>query len=149
MSSPSRTGRSSTEASVRHRTNVQVVGRYGARLSLDEYERRLVALQSNAPPSPSRAERARLGRAELDLFIDYRLGTAFPGDRRQALWAAQREVRRQWPFVLVGHLLRRLLPNRQSVVRLGPPGFMRRLYARILDEEDLDQFLGDGIPPKI
>jgi hypothetical protein len=121
------------------------VGPYGARLSLDEYERRLVALQSRAPSRPSRAERARLDRAELDLFIDRRLGTAFPGDRRQALWAVQREVRRQWPRLLLGHLLSRLLPKPQSVVRPGPPGFMRRLYAKILDDEDLDRFLGDSM----
>jgi hypothetical protein len=89
-----------------------------------------------------------LDRAELDLLIDRRLGTAFPRDRRQALWTVQREVRRWWPYLILSHLISKLTRH-QAVVRRGPPGFMRRLYAKVLDEEDLDRFLGDRMPPNI
>lgn len=120
------------------------MGRYGVLLGLDEYERRLIALQTSTPSSPSRVERAGLERAELDLFIDRRLGTAFPRDRRQALWAVHREVRRWWPRLLLSHLLSRFVWRPRAVVQPGSPGFMRRMYAKVLDEEDLDRFLGDG-----
>ncbi len=71
---------------------------HGAKLSAEEYERRIVALHADGPAMPDREEELRLRRAEFDLAIDHRLGVAFPAERRERLWAAQQGVdrRRAW-----------------------------------------------------
>ena len=119
--------------------------RHGHRLGLEEYERRIIALYSEASPKPSREERRRLERTELDLTIDYRLGTAFPSDRRDALFAVQSRVRRQWLRLLLRDLGGRLLPR--SAVRVAPgiPGFMAAEYRKVLDQDELMSFLGDRV----
>ena len=119
------------------------MGRYGERLSLDEYERRLTALYGAAPAKPTADERYRLERAELDLVIDYRLGTAYPAERRDALWMTQKRVRGRWGWLLLGHVASKLLPARATEAGTTIPGFMRREYEKVLDPEDLEQFLGD------
>lgn len=71
---------------------------HGAKLSAEEYERRIVALHADGPAMPDREEELRLRRAEFDLAVDHRLGIAFPAERRERLWAAQQGVdrRRVW-----------------------------------------------------
>lgn len=81
---------------------------HGAKLSAEEYERRIVALHADGPAMPGREEDLRLRRAEFDLAIDHRLGVAFPVERRERLWAAQQSVdrRRAW------HLFKGLFERR-------------------------------------
>lgn len=74
---------------------------HGPKLSAEEYERRIVALYADGPPMPDRDEDLRLRRAEFELAVDHRLGTAFPPERRERLWAAQESVvqHRLWHLV--------------------------------------------------
>ena len=65
---------------------------HGPKLSAEEYERRIVALYADGPAMPGRDEDLRLRRAEFELAVDHRLGTAFPPERRERLWAAQESV---------------------------------------------------------
>jgi hypothetical protein len=71
---------------------------HGPKLSAEELERRIVALYADGPAMPDAAEDLRLRRAEFELAVDHRLGTAFPSERRERLWAAQQRVdrRRFW-----------------------------------------------------
>lgn len=64
---------------------------HGPTLSRREFERRIVALHRNAPEKPLPDEETSLERAELDLLIDYRLGTQFPGQRREQLWQLKQQ----------------------------------------------------------
>ena len=61
-------------------------------MSAEQYERRIVALYADGPAMPDRDEDLRLRRAEFELAVDHRLGTAFPPDRRERLWVAQESV---------------------------------------------------------
>ena len=55
---------------------------HGPKLSAEAYERRIVALYADGPAMPDRDEDLRLRRAEFELAVDHRLGTAFPPERR-------------------------------------------------------------------
>lgn len=74
---------------------------HGPKLSAEEYERRIVALYADGSAMPDRDEDLRLRRAEFELAVDHRLGTAFPPDRRERLWVAQESVaqHRLWHLV--------------------------------------------------
>jgi hypothetical protein len=120
-----------------------VATNHGPRLSTAEYERRLVALYSGRPAMPSLDEQEFLRRQELEFAIDHRLGTGFPADRRDAMWAvAQRVEKHRLAFGLkrlVSGLAHRALPA-------GARGLVRRLrseYAAVLSPDELEAFLGD------
>jgi hypothetical protein len=119
-------------------------GRYGPRLDLAEYERRLIGLHGAAAAKPSSRKRWQLDRAELELRIDYRLGLAFPAGRRDELWRAQTRVRARW-WLLVVQNLASGLSRRLGVTE--PPGgrFVQKEFATVLDPDDLEAFLGDGM----
>lgn len=68
---------------------------HGPRLSVEEYERRVVALHEGGPAMPTRDEDLRLRRAEFELAVDHRLGVKFPAVRRERLWAAQQRMERR------------------------------------------------------
>jgi hypothetical protein len=118
-------------------------GRYGPRLDLDDYERRLISLHAAVPAKLSKLEQQRLDRAELDLRIDYRLGIEFPADRRDTLWRAQRRVRGRWVWLAVQAVATRIWPG-SSALRAFDPRSIPKEFAKVLDEEDLAAFLGHG-----
>jgi hypothetical protein len=116
---------------------------HGPRLSGAEYDRRVVALQEGLPAAPSRSERARVRRAEFDLMIDYRLGTRFPGDRREALWAVQQRIERGRVMIGLRRILSGLLPRASE---RGATRLVRRLereYAAVLTPEEHRCFFAD------
>lgn len=117
--------------------------RYGRRLELDEYERRLVALYAAAPAKPSKEHRRHRARTELDLRVDYLLGTEFPVLRRDALWRAHERIRRNWGE-LFAHYLVNAIRARLNVGRPTQAGFIPRELARVLDDEDVAAFLDDA-----
>jgi hypothetical protein len=105
---------------------------HGARLSTEEFQRRIVALHEHGPAMPSRAEELRLQRAEFDLRIDHRLGKDFPPERRQRLW----EVHRRFDRHRLWHLFKGVL------ARNGDPSgplasALVRSYAKELEEAEL------------
>jgi hypothetical protein len=117
---------------------------HGPRLSGEEYERRLVALQRQAPAMPTREEDRALRRRALELAIDHRLGRAFPAERRQALWEAAERVEarrlRSGFRVFLGRLLGGTRAPGEALARA-----LAREYGRVLDADELARFL--GTPP--
>jgi hypothetical protein len=111
------------------------------RLTLSQYEARIVALYSNLPRRPTREQERQVSRAELDLVIDYRLGVDFPQVRRDAIWQIQVRIRRRGIVFLARYLLSRLL----HAFIGGRPFDMTRVieaeYAQVLDEGELRRFL--------
>lgn len=107
---------------------------HGPRLSPEEYRRRIVALHDAAPESGGETA---LERREFDLRLDHRLGTRFPAQRRERLWAAHQAFqRRRWL-----HLLRGLLPGSGGPSAALAAG-LARAYARELDADELGNCLG-------
>ncbi len=117
---------------------------HGPRLADEEYERRVVALYDGLPPFPTRKQDAHVRRQELDLAIDYRLGTAFPRHRREALWAIQQRVERRRAWLMARHLVKWLLPGgvTRGADRLA--GYLVDEYAKELTPAELESFFGDG-----
>lgn len=121
---------------------------HGPVISDVEYGRRMVALYEVLPSVPSRARVLELRRKELDILIDHRLGTRFPAERRQALWAVQVRLDRQRRFgfqVLVTWMLPRTYErDMQGLARR-----MTREFAKVLSEAELRRFLdvGKEYPP--
>lgn len=115
---------------------------HGPRLNDEEYDRRIVALQSALPPVPSRRQRIDVRRAELDLAINHRLGRNFPAERREALWAIQNRVESKRVRLLMKHLVRRLFTR--SLVRdaQGLAGYLVDEYAKVLSTNELESFFG-------
>jgi hypothetical protein len=112
------------------------------KLSGEEYDRRIIALHRDLPPAPSKEQRQQVRRSELELAIDYRLGTDFPRERRDALWAVHERVERRRGWLLVRHLIRRIFPGtlERRVDRLA--GYLTSEYAKVLSPEELELFLG-------
>lgn len=108
---------------------------HGRKLTAEEYERRTVALYEAGPPMPSRQEDLLLRRAELDLLVDYRLGTGFPLDRRSQLWEVQQALdkHRAW------HLVRGFItkPGDPSV---SIAAAQVKAFSKILDPIELRTF---------
>lgn len=112
------------------------VSKYGPRLSTEEFERRVVALHADGPAMPDAAEELRLRRAEFELAVDCRLGTAFPAERRERLWVALQRVdrRRFW------HLFKGLFA-RDGDTAAPLTRALVTACARELDDVDLRNYL--------
>lgn len=114
---------------------------HGPRLSTAEYERRIVALHAGRAPMPTPDQDLALRRAELDLAIDHRLGTHFPPERREALWAVRQRVERQRLRLGLAQAARHLLPQALSRSAARLVGSMERAYAEVLSPAELERFL--------
>ena len=110
---------------------------FGARISGEEYDRRITALYRGAAPLPDAPDAERLARAELDITVDHRLGVEFPRERRESLWHAQREIER--------HRLRSSLRGFASAAArsVGLELGVHRAYADVLSPDELRAFLQD------
>jgi hypothetical protein len=117
-------------------------GRYGPRLTGEEYDRRIVALHSELPPIPSREQDRRVRRASLNLAIDHRLGRNFPRDRRDALWKVQERLDRKRIKLMGTYLLKRLFRQTLAPEARGLAGYVIDQYATVLDSSDLESFFG-------
>jgi len=115
---------------------------HGPRLTGEEFDRRIVDLQSRLPPAPSKEQAREARRRQLDLAIDHRLGTRFPAARRDELWAVQQRIRTRPVRTTLRYLLRRLLPG--GVAR-GADRTARLVvdeYAKVLSPAELEAFFG-------
>ena len=118
---------------------------YGARLSGEDYDRRIIALHRDAPAMPTRSEDAELRRRELDLAIDHRLGVDFPKDKRAALWAIQQRLEKERLWLGLRYGLKRLLSPRAGVSDVERDSdlltaTMVAEFAKVLDEAELRAF---------
>ena len=115
---------------------------HGPRLTQRQYEQAVVALHSSAGSGHGRTTLETLGRRELDLTIDFRLGTGFPSDRRDQLWCAQRRIEkarlRLAASSLASFLKPRLLHTRANRVAQ----FVVDEYAKVLTEEEMKAYFG-------
>lgn len=114
---------------------------HGPRLSTAEYERRIVALHAGRAPMPTPDQDLAVRRAELDLAIDHRLGTHFPPERREALWAVRQRVERQRLRLGLAQAARQLLPGALARGAARVVGAMERAYAQVLTPDELKSFL--------
>jgi hypothetical protein len=115
---------------------------HGPRLTQREYEQAVVALYSSARPNPGSTTQESLSRRELDLTIDFRLGTAFPSDRRDQLWRAQRKIAksrlRMAASSFASFLKPRVLYRRANRVAR----FVVDEYAKVLTEAEMEAYFG-------
>lgn len=108
---------------------------HGPKLAAEDYQRRVVALHAEAAGQPGGDD--ALARREFELRIDHRLGTGFPAERRERLWAAHQAFgRRRWLF-----LLRGLVPGSGGPSASLAAG-LASTYASELDDHELAQCLG-------
>ncbi len=112
---------------------------YGPLISDDEYEQRVVALQTSAVGHGKDRDRD-LRQAELNLAIDHRLGRDFPADRRRILWEAhERSERRRRRLVLRSLLGKRSIEGAANSLARD----LVRAYAQVLTRTELKAFFGD------
>jgi len=114
---------------------------YGPRLTDEEYEKRIVALQSELPSRPSQEEDRAARRRQLELAIDHRLGRDFPADRREALWEVQQRIEKRRLRLAFRYLLRRLAPRLLARGAHSLAGYAVDEYAAVLTEPELRRFL--------
>ncbi|HEX8989147.1 MAG TPA: hypothetical protein VF816_14410 [Rhodocyclaceae bacterium] len=122
---------------------------YGPRLSVEEFEKAIVALYAGQPADPGRLAALEIRRRELDLMIDHRLGRDYPQRRRDELWEIQRQVeRRRWRLVF-GWLWHAVSyrPLHRQANRLA--NYLVEEYAKVLSPEELRAYfdLREGDKP--
>lgn len=114
---------------------------HGRRLTQREYERAVVALYGQARDGQA-GDEASVRRRELDLNIDYRLGTGFPPERRDALWQIQRRIEhkrlRLGASWMASMITSRILHGRaNSIAR-----FLVSEYGKVLTRDELEAYFG-------
>ncbi|HTT12128.1 MAG TPA: hypothetical protein VMG60_14650 [Burkholderiaceae bacterium] len=116
--------------------------RHGPRLTQREYEQAVVELHSGAFAKNERND-AFIGRRELDLNIDYRLGTAFPSERRDELWRIQRRIEKRRLRLSICWLAGRLVPRTFLARRANRVArFVVDEYAKALTPDELEAYFG-------
>ena len=119
----------------------------GPKLTRAEYEARVIELHASGAAMPTERQEVAIRRAELDLLIDYKLGTELSLQRREALWTEQASLDRRLPWrLLVGFLKHPTHPSdgiAQSQVRafakVLTPVELCALFE--LSGEELDRFM--------
>lgn len=118
---------------------------HGRRLTPREYERAVVALHSQ-PRAGNAGEDAGVRRGELDLNIDYRLGTAFPQELRDALWQIQQRIEQKRRRLAASWLVAMFTPR----LREGHVNGIARLlvdeYSKVLSPEELKAYFDNDDP---
>jgi hypothetical protein len=115
---------------------------FGRRLSVDEYQKAIVALHATLPPMPTREQDRAARRAALDLAVDHRLGVDFPKERRDELFVVQQRVERRRLWFALKHGVARLFGGAGSQVGRGLSGFVVGEYAKVLSKAELDAYFG-------
>jgi hypothetical protein len=116
---------------------------HGPRLTGEEYDRRIVALQEGMPSAPTAAQQRDVRRAELELAIDHRLGRDFPRERRDALWQVNRRIDRKWIRLYFKYVLRRIFTRGWARESRGLAGYVVGEYAKALNRDELRSFFGE------
>ncbi len=122
--------------------------RYGVKISAEEYDVRVVSLQDNLPPMPSKAQETTVCQGELNAQIDYKLGVDFPQEKRTAMWGVAQQIEKErWrlPFLSLNETLAALFGKAGQGNNI--PGYLAKRYGQVLDQQDLRAFLGDTPAP--
>ena len=120
------------------------VAKYGARLTQSQYERLVLDLNANLPPTPTPNQEDQLRRAELNAMIDYKLGIGFPDDQREQLLAVQKKARSHLLWNLAKGFLTNPLDPSAAIYKPLVRGFHK-----VLSEEDLNAYFSDLTPEEI
>jgi hypothetical protein len=124
---------------------------HGHRITGEEYDRRVVALQEAQPAMPTAAQDREMRRRELELRIDHCLGESFPARRREELWQVAEDLDRHRLRYGLRTLWRRLTkrPTPGDASLLADS--VAEVYAVVLSPEELRAFLGlaEGETPSL
>jgi hypothetical protein len=113
---------------------------HGPRLSVEEYERKIIELHSGLPPMPTKDQDRQVRQMELNLAIDHRLGRDFPPERREALWKIQQRVEKKRLWLALKYPFRRFFANSLARDAQGLAGFLVDEYAKVLTQSELKSF---------
>jgi hypothetical protein len=115
---------------------------HGPRLTEREYEQAVVRLHDGSQSGGVVRVDERIRRRELDLAIDRRLGTLFPADRRDQLWAVQQGIEKARLRLATSWLVSFLKPRRLHARASRIARFVVDEYAKVLTAEELEAFFG-------
>jgi hypothetical protein len=124
---------------------------HGPRLTVEEYERKIIELHSGLPPMPTKDQDREVRQMELNLAIDHRLGRDFPPERREDLWKIQQRVEKKRLWLALKYPLRRLFAKSLARDAQGLAGFLVDEYAKALTQSELKSFfdLQEGQRPAL
>ena len=124
---------------------------HGPRLTVEEYERKIIELHSGLPPMPTKDQDREVRQMELNLAIDHRLGRDFPPERREDLWKIQQRVEKKRLWLALKYPLRRLFAKSLARDAQGLAGFLVDEYAKVLTQSELKSFfdLQEGQRPAL
>lgn len=109
--------------------------KYGSKISLSEYERKLFSVHSTFSFLETSSQESHSRYGELDARIDYKLGVLFPTDKRKQLWKIIEKNDQNFLWLLV----RGFLKN-----PLNPSGGLSKIlikqFSNVLDEEDIKSY---------
>jgi hypothetical protein len=113
---------------------------HGPRLTVEEYERKIIELHSGLPPMPTKDQDRQVRQMELNLAIDHRLGRDFPPERREALWNIQQRVEKKRLWLALKYPFRRFFAKSLARSAQGLAGFLVDEYAKVLTQSELKSF---------
>lgn len=116
---------------------------HGPCLSGEEYDKRIVDLHENLPPTLSPEMERQVRRQEMDIAIDYRLGCKFPKHRRDQLWEVQNQVEKRRGRLMFKYLFRRLYSRAFTRNAQNLAGYLVDEYAKVLSREELKKYFGE------
>lgn len=115
---------------------------HGPCLSGEEYDKRIVDLHKNLPPTLSREMERQVRRQEMDIAIDYRLGCNFPKHRRDQLWEVLKRVEKRRGRLMFKYLFRRFFSKVFARSAQNLAGYLVDEYAKVLSREELEKYFG-------
>ena len=114
---------------------------HGRRLTQREYERAVVALHGEARAGQA-GDEALVRRRELDLNIDYRLGAAFPPERRDALWQIQQRIEQKRLRLAASWMAAMFTPRMLHGRANRIARFLVDEYGKVLTPDELGAYFG-------
>ena len=115
---------------------------HGVCLSGEEYDKRIVDLHENLPPTLSPNMERQVRRQEMDIAIDYRLGCNFPKHRRDQLWEVQEQLEKRRVRLMFKYLFRRFFSKVLARRAQDLAGYLVDEYAKVLSREELEKYFG-------
>ncbi len=115
---------------------------HGPCLSGEEYDKRIVELHANLPPTLSPEMERQVRHKEMDIAIDYRLGCNFPEHRRDQLWEVQERVKKRRGRLMFKYLFRKIFSKVFVRSAQNLAGYLVDEYAKVLSREELEKYFG-------
>lgn len=103
-------------------------------------------LRSEMPQASDQEIFEAFREREFNLTLDFRLGEDFPIERRQALKEIQSQILIRMEELQSAMMMGRMAPaDYAAAVQLLVKQILEK-YGALLDSEEMEAFLGDGIP---